>query len=645
MLNRQNTIFFVFSALVTGGVFFYLLSMVSLAEIIDILRGIKIRWILLFLLLSFSASLFRAWRSQLVLNASGYRPDSLVLFLIILVRNLFSDLLPARLGTLIYIYLVQTRLGIAFGPAASSFAYDFVFDMVSLSLLIILAVMVQASALISAPVVISGGLALALVSMGVLLVLPAILRIMAKMCLSVTLLSLRLRKRLHDALLDIGRNMMLAREQGIFWRIFVLSLGVRCGKYLSLYVLLLALVLPLGFTIQSFPLPKVFLGLCSAELAASLPISGIAGFGAYEGTWALVFQLLGYSERIAVLTSISHHLLTQVYGYSLGALALLILLLPVFKRETKLEPSGSVVAGRLFWLKLAGSVAVILSGFLFLFPWQNGGQFVPSAETSGSLVSAAPVKQVHEEKLKGKIIFQRQDGIYLLNLRDRAPRRLVPYGTYPRWSPDGGQFVFVHGKAIMLADAEGRDPKKIAVAEKARAVCFAPDGKSVYFSDGTLLKKVELGTGRVTIMLENNEFREVDISADGLRLAATVRTLLGTKVLVYDLAAGGIERTVAKGCSASLSPDGLLITVNGEGHELLNLYDWHNLRPVGFVSAPPDLKFDNQFWSNHPEWLVSTSEGVSADIYLHHVPSDTSFRVTTIGDCDRADLFCNGIYP
>ena len=142
---------------------------------------------------------------------------------------------------------------------------------------------------------------------------------MAKMCLSVSMLSQKLRQRLHDALVDTGRNMMLAREQGIYWRIFALSLGVRCCKYLSLYVLLLALVLPLGFTVQSFPLPKVFLGLCSAELAASLPISGIAGFGVYEGAWTLVFRLLGYSERIAVLTSISHHLLTQVYGYSLGA--------------------------------------------------------------------------------------------------------------------------------------------------------------------------------------------------------------------------------------------------------------------------------------------------------------------------------------
>ena len=646
MITRQNILYFLFSALVTAGIFTYLFTKVSLAEVIDLLRGISFRWVVLFLLLSFSMSLFRAWRSQLVLGASGYHPNSIALFLIILVRNFFSDLLPARLGTLIYIYLVQTRLGIAFGPAASSFAYDFVFDMVSLALLIILAVMMQTSTLIPSATVISGGVVLGVISMGILLVLPALLRFMARMCLSVPLLSQRLRQRLHDALVDTGQNMMLAREQGIYWRIFALSLGVRCCKYLSLYVLLLALVLPLGFTIGGFPLPKVFLGLCSAELAASLPISGIAGFGVYEGAWTLVFQLLGYSERIAALTSISHHLLTQVYGYSLGALALLVLLLPVFKRETKAEAPGKKVVGRMFWLQFAGVVTVILSGFLFLFPGQGEGVQPAPREPEKSIVSPEQAGQGDEGKVRGKIVYQRPDGIYLLDLRDKTPKRVVPYGTYPRWSPDGGRFVFVHGNDIMLADAEGREVRKIAVAERARAVCFAPDGKSVLFSDGRFLKKVEVATGLVTTLLQNNEFREFDLAPDGTRLAATVRTLLGTKVLAFDLAGGRKERTVASnGCSASLSPDGQLITVNGASHKKLDLYDWQTLRPAGAVSAPAGFKFDNQYWSNHPEWLVSTSEGSRQDIYLHHIPSNTASRVTSSGNCDRADLFVTEFIP
>ena len=141
------------------------------------------------------------------------------------------------------------------------------------------------------------------------------------------------------------------------------------------------------------------------------------------------------------------------------------------------------------------------------------------------------------------------------------------------------------------------------------------------------------------VALAHRRLSILDLSADGMRLAATVRTLLGTKVLVYDLGRGRVERTVANGCSASLSPDGRLITVNGATHRKLDLYNWQTLESEGFVSAPEGLKFDNQYWSNHPAWLVSTSEGGGPDIYLHHVPSNTAYRVTTTGDCDRADLF------
>ena len=326
--SRRHIWFFLFSLVVSAGIFSYLFSAVSFQEVMAALKGLTLRWMVLFLLLSFSMSLFRTWRYMIVLNISGYRPDVIALYLITVVRNFFSDLLPARLGTLVYIYLVQSRLGIPFGAAASSFAFAFIFDMLSLAFLIVLAVLIGSSGLVSPLVVVGGAALIGLISGGVLFYLPLILQGVGIICQSLPLVPEKYRVKLFELITDTREDILTAKEHGIYWRIFFLSLGVRCFKYLSLYVLLLALVIPLGFTTAAFPLPKVFLGLCSAEMAASLPISGIAGFGAYEGAWALVFQLLGYSERIAALTSISHHLLTQVYGYSLGAAALLVLLLP-----------------------------------------------------------------------------------------------------------------------------------------------------------------------------------------------------------------------------------------------------------------------------------------------------------------------------
>lgn len=636
--NIQRGLYLLFSFLVAAGIFTYLFSTVSPGEVVDVLRGLTVRWILLFLLFSFSMSLFRTWRYAVVLQVSGYRPDAVALYLITLVRNFFSDLLPARLGTLIYIYLVQTRLGIPFGPTASSFAHAFIFDMVSLALLIIVAVFIQSSELISPLVVGAGGLFLGAASIGVLLALPLILRVTAGLCLSLAFVSRKLRQKMHDGLVAAEHHILLTKKHGIYWKVFALSLGVRCCKYLSLYVLLLALVLPLGLPLQSFPLAKVFLGLCSAELAASLPVSGIAGFGAYEGAWALVFQLLGYSERIAVLTSISHHLLTQVYGYSLGGVALLILLLPIFKKESLSAGPGTGMTGRLFWPKFVVTALCVLALAFLLFPERDRAGAAATAEDGITAGAAAGEDRNFFAQVSGKAVFERPDGIHVVGLHQDKPRRIAENGTYPRWSPDGRFIAFVRGNTIMTVAGDGGKPRKVAEAHQARAVCFAPDGLSVFFSDGNRLRRVELETLAVSDVLRDGEFREIDVAAGGRRLAATIRTPFGLKVRVFDLR-NGASRTVASGCSASMPPDGTLVTVNGGGHERLFLHRWDNLQRTGYVSAPKGMRFDNQYWTNHRQWIVSISEGARQDVYIHHVPSDTAYRVTDSGDCIRADLY------
>jgi uncharacterized protein (TIRG00374 family) len=639
-ISPQRFWFFLFSLLASAGIFTYLFSVVSIREVINLLKGITLDWIFLFLIMSFSMSLFRTWRYTVILNASGYRPNLVASYLITLVRNFFSDLLPARLGTLIYIYLVQNRLGVPFGAAAASFALSFVFDILALALLIILAALDASSDLIPPIFLVTGGLILALGSGFVLVLLPVIITFMAKVSGSLPLIPEKYRLKLHHALDETRKNIDLSRNQGIFWKILSLSFGVRIFKYLSLYVLLLALVLPLGFSIQSFPFSKVFLGLCSAELAASLPISGIAGFGVYEGAWALVFQLLGYSEHIAALTSISHHLLTQVYGYSLGALALLVLLLPFFQtHQNRKEDFTMPLPSRFFWVKLTGTFIVLLTLCFVLLPTDNNSQEGQSSNNAGvSIAQEIDNFPSSPDQLTGKVVYQRPDGIYTVKIGSKKTRRVVEYGTSPRWSPDGKHIAFVDKNKIMLVSSRGGKAKVIATAAKAKAICFDPDGRSVLFTDDKYLRRVDLKRHEVTTVLKGDEFREIDMAEDGIRLAATVRTSLGFRVRVFDLQTGK-SRTVTRGCSASLSPDGSLVTVNGRKHRVLNLYQWDSLQQVGHITAPAGGKFDNQVWSNSPQWIVSTSEGDRPDIFIHHVPSDTSYSVTSTGDCDRGDLF------
>ena len=618
--------YLVFSLLVSAGIFGYIFSRVSLAEVADIILGITLPWLLLFFLFSFTMSLFRTWRYQYVLELSGHRAAPMTLFLITLLRNFFSDLLPARIGTLIYIYLVKSRLGLPLGPVVSSFANAFLFDLISLAVLVVVAVTVISLASQSALALTAAGLGLAALSLVVLSLLPWGCAQAESLLERIGWIPAETRLKVVAFFKECEEHLRLAKEQGAYLPILALSLAVRLSKYLCYYALFLGLVIPLGYTVAELPLPKVFLGLCSAELAASLPISGIAGFGAYEGAWSLVFQLLGYPERVAVLTSVSHHLFTQVYGYSLGALALLLLLVP----RLQTPPAKKSPSGKHFWLKYCCVVAAVVLLTLAIYP--------SGTKANGAPGDAAAKPHPSQAALSGRIVYERPDGIYLTDITGGKATRLAAPGRHPRWSPDGKKVVFIRQNSIMELELTASGPEELARAGNAGTVSYNGDGTAILFSDGTVLKRIELATGTVTELLRDGDFRELGVSRDSNRLAATVKGLTGYRVRVFDLNSGGV-RTVSRGCSASISPDGTLVTVNGKDHRHLELYSWQDLRLQGSIAAPDGGRFDNQFWSNHQDWLVSTSEGNHKDIYIHHISGGTPRQVTFTGDCDRAHLF------
>lgn len=635
---RQRIIFIIFSLLTTVTVFIYLAKTITIDQLLSIIRGIHLPWIALFFFLSFCMSVLRTWRYQVALNAAGHHPNNVALFLITVVRNFFSDLLPARMGTLIYIYLVQTRLGIPFSAAATSFAFAFVFDMIALAVLIIPAVLIVSSETIALGTALIFSTLLLIGSLVFLSLLPNLLHWTQLILRNKKTHFIPLREPLAKALNSFHDDVILARKQSIYWRIFALSIGVRCCKYLTLYTLLLALVVPLGFTVPDFPLPKVFLGLCSAELAASLPISGIAGFGAYEGAWALVFQLLGYTEQIAALTAISHHLITQIYGYSLGVFALLILLLPLFKKE-ETAATSTPYRSRFFWPQLFAIASSMVIAGLWLF---NIGSPVTPYTKTAMLTGPELVDVAEPANLPmGKLVFQRTDGLYISTFgkgkKVRTPVKITDNGSKPRWSPDGNNIAYIYKSDIMLHRLGKNSSKNIAYSGSPRTLCFHPDGKSVLFTDGNSLKAIRINRGKVkTLFKAPGEIREISISRDGKFFALTLKTRFGFQVQVYDVNNKEF-RKVSGGCSANINPQGTIVTVNSRDHRKLLFFDVETFDAIGSIHAPAGSTFDNHVWTNHPLWITSIKEGKNQNVYLHNKKSDHSFQLTTIGGCLRAD--------
>lgn len=628
--------FLLFSVGVTAAVFGYLLTRVSWEQVVQVILDLDFAWLLLFLLFSFFMSLFRTWRYQLLLNVSGYRAANVPLFLITLVRNLFSDLLPARLGTLIYIYLVKSRLAIPLAPVVASYAHAFVFDIVALGVLVVPALAIAGLKAQSTAVVALVGVGLSAIGVAVIWLLPTLFSAAALGLQRVPLGMERYRLQGIEFLEESAKQLAHARQKGVYLRVLLLSLAVRACKYISLYMLFLGLVLPMGYAISSFPPAKVLIGLCSAELAASLPISGIAGFGAYEGAWALVFQLLGYPEEMSVVTSISHHLVTQVYGYSLGGAALLLLLVPWGRMRilTNTENMQKVADhGKNFWMKFGLTlVSLALLCWLLLPLHAGGGNNDKETELAdGTEAGGAP-------PLHGAVVYERPAGIFVTEIGSGKVIQLADRGRHPRWSPDGELVAYIDGNDIVVVGARGKGARVVARAEKPGTLVFAKDGDSLFYSDGKRLLQLDLGSKKNREVLQDGDFRELGISYDNTRLAATVKTFTGYRVRLFDLETSSAI-TLDKGCSASISPDGRFVTINGPAHRKLNIYEYRTRKLFTTLAAPATGKFDNQYWSNHQDWLVSTGEGKEMDIYIHHLPTGKYRKITHTGDSDRGDLF------
>ena len=105
------------------------------------------------------------------------------------------------------------------------------------------------------------------------------------------------------------------------------------AKYGSLYFLLFSLLQNHGFSFANLSFWKTILGITGAEMTGALPIKGIAGFGTWASGWALTFQLMDFEQRIAILSGIGVHLISNIFEYSLGILSIIILTLPFLNRK------------------------------------------------------------------------------------------------------------------------------------------------------------------------------------------------------------------------------------------------------------------------------------------------------------------------
>lgn len=318
--GKKALLFFI-SVSVTAVLVYTLCAKTSFAQWKQVLTQVSMPHVAAYLFLFLFSIYGRAVRySMLYKPAGGGAAISTKDFVFVtLIKNLFIDLLPARAGSLSYLVLLTKAYGASMESALATFSYAFIFDTASILPLFALVLCVSGN-------LVSWIFFGALLAGSALLVgtLDRVVR-WARQALG-RRLPLKFKESnvyvvTANKMEGLERCAAAIKASGALIKIFLLSLGLRALKYGYLFLLVTAFLEAKGYTIGTDSV-WILAGLVAAEFSASLPFSGIAGFGLYEAVLSGILKSLGLELSHSLIISFGVHLITQTVDYSLGLAAL-----------------------------------------------------------------------------------------------------------------------------------------------------------------------------------------------------------------------------------------------------------------------------------------------------------------------------------
>lgn len=448
----------------------------SLGELRENLRRIDLNYCFAFICCSLAALLFRTFRYWTMLRymQGAETPSYWKIFLVTGVRNAFVDFLPARLGEISYVYFLN-RFGIRIVTGISSFGLCIALDLLGLLLVAFIFAIFSA---------VSGANVEAFMNFGAEKVILGLILLIGGFALGVfvlehvdggfkwasrVLLKFPRCQKLGDLLLVIAGDINCVKGFHALSLLLMLTVLLRVAKYGGLYLLTLSVLGAWNMDARVLNPLAAFAVFVISEASASLPISGLMGFGIYEGVWSMLFSIAcGVVCSALPTTTIAFlvHVLTQILGYGIGLLCLLIIFLYLALSAKWKERKGLAVLFLILSL-VPESYAQAEKGLYF--------------EVNNPL------------KLKGRIAFSAEfnesSNIYVLDFEKEKVIKIGPEETevsYPSFSPDGRLLAMSIGKKgernIAVMDAKGGVLKILGQSKfNSDNPAFSPDGSSVVF--------------------------------------------------------------------------------------------------------------------------------------------------------------------
>ena len=570
---------------------------VNLAMVFESLKAIPSEVLWLYTLIVIANTLARAVRYRLLVDTRTDAPKTRFapLLVVTAVRNMVVDLLPARIGELIFVGMLKRACAT---PPASGLAA------VALSLLLDIVVLIPllagvALAPLTGPALREGSLPAALLlmvlSVAAALVLWPGLRLMARWCQGIGADRPWIRRPVAF-LSDISDALNRSRRAGILGRALAITVVIRFLKYSGLTLLFFAVVSGPGVQDIDTVVTDVVAALVASEVGASLPIPTLMSFGAYEAGGAAALGLLGYPLALALLVLLTVHVASQILDYAIGGICLIVFFLisPGRKNHHREHENLSAPSGRRGAYFGLAALALVLAAALLLYQLDR----VRSARSlvgppAGAIAASQDALATTPNGPDGWLVWSSNrygnHDILRMQLQDRRISRLTDHPhteTFPRISPDGRVIVFMRSRQpwvslrdlvhwdVHLLDLETGQEQLLA--EYAGAPTWSADGESVFFQRrGVEFVERNLSSGKERVLFRSAsgglpagvKLYEPSLSADRKRLAVTLR---GSRRMTAILDATGTLRDTGYGCQLIWAPKDRFVYWIGDGGRMQN---------------------------------------------------------------------------
>jgi hypothetical protein len=589
-----------------------------LPRLVKTLSATSLGYVALYVVASFIQAIFRTFRFRLILATGAEKlPGFGHLFIVTMARSMFVDLLPARLGELSFIAMLNRGYRVGADLCISALSISFLFDMISLGLLLCTLILYQLFVGSYEPWLLGAIGVVFVLSLGLIIALFPLADRIAGFLRQKKAAEWKYLGKLVQLFNDTAAALQEAARGGILIPVVLLSLGVRISKYLGLYTLFLAVVLP------SFPgvhtdLGAVLVSLVSGEASASLPIPAFMSFGSYEAGGALALIALGVNKTGALLIMLALHMWSQAIDYSLGIGAVVIFFFVVSQRREKSEASTRV--SKPAWLMTA---AVVFFGLLFFAYQLRGikklGGFTPPAPGQAVGVVAADPFQRELDSLHGFVVWSSNrfgnHDILKMTLPDRIITRLTthPHSEYyPRISPDGESVVFARGHEIYVSHRNAlawdvilldlKTNTERLIAKNGNVPTWSEDGHKIRFQrNGNQFVEYSLITGKEKVLMESGKnipipptvILETPMWSD--RRNAMSVTLRGEIRGTFIIEPGGKMRQIGDGCELFWNPDSSYLYYVDHGGRMENAFykvDPETLQRTMWFDSPGDYSHE-----------------------------------------------------